>query len=271
MTNAFCFPPCFLFLFFLLFSFDRLLCSSYLEFYMREELLDEMEMFPFNESFPDERFRSPPVLPYDQYFDYIDAELGAESPVAFGLHPNAEIAVKTKQAADLFTYILDLQPRSSAAAAGDSVQSPQAIVQMLIQQVVNDKAKGIEGINFNLDDIAGAVVDDRGPFQNVFLLECERMNILCREMRRSRSLLDLGRRQLGLLQSLNQRHVAEDVVGRVGQALQQLVLQVRQRHHVVVDGADQRRALLLQLGLLLVHHQRKELLLQTVLSHNEVN
>lgn len=226
----------FLFLYLSLPSFDRLLCSSYLEFYMREDLLDEMEMFPFNESFPDERFRSPPVLPYDQYFDFIDQELGAESPVAFGLHPNAEIAVKTKQAADLFTYILDLQPRSSASAAGDSVQSPQAIVQMLIQQVVNDKAKGIEGINFNLDDIAGAVVDDRGPFQNVFLLgqsktltgrqrrsmllvsvrvcadapffvvsltlccvvalwrrsECERMNILCREMRRSLRELDLG-------------------------------------------------------------------------------
>ena len=139
---------------------------------MREELLDEMEMFPFNESFPDERFRSPPVLPYDQYFDYIDHEMKAESPVAFGLHPNAEIAVKTQQATDLFTYILDLQLRSSAVAGGDSIQSPQAIVQMLIQQVVNDKSKGIEGINFNLDDIAAAVVDERGPYQNVFLRQC---------------------------------------------------------------------------------------------------
>jgi dynein heavy chain len=136
---------------------------------MREELLDEMEMFPFNESFPEERFRSPPVLPYDQYFEYIDQEMRAESPVAFGLHPNAEIAVKTKQASELFAYILDLQPRSSIAAGGDSIASPQVIVQMLIQQVLNDKAKGIDGIGFNLDDIAAAVVDERGPYQNVFL------------------------------------------------------------------------------------------------------
>jgi len=173
-------------------NFDRLLCSEYLSFFMREDLLDEMEMFPFNESFPEERFRSPPVLPYDQYFEYIDQEMKAESPVAFGLHPNAEIAVKTKQASELFTYILDLQPRSSSAAVGDSVASPQAVVQMLIQQVLNDKAKGIDGIGFNLEDIAAAVVDERGPYQNVFLLECERMNILCREMRRSLKELDLG-------------------------------------------------------------------------------
>jgi len=173
-------------------NFDRLLCSEYLAFFMREELLDEMEMFPFNEAFPDEHFRSPPVLPYDQYFEYIDHEMKAESPVAFGLHPNAEIAVKTKQANELFTHILDLQPRSSAAAGGDSIQSPQAMVQMMIQQVLNDKAKGIDGINFNLDDIAAAVVDERGPYQNVFLQECERMNILCKEMRRSLKELDLG-------------------------------------------------------------------------------
>jgi dynein heavy chain len=109
------------------------------------------------------------VLPYDQYFEYIDQEMRAESPVAFGLHPNAEIAVKTKQASELFAYILDLQPRSSIAAGGDSIASPQVIVQMLIQQVLNDKAKGIDGIGFNLDDIAAAVVDERGPYQNVFL------------------------------------------------------------------------------------------------------
>jgi len=172
-------------------NWDRLLCSSYLEFYMREELLDEMEMYPFNENFPDERFRSPPVLPYDQYFEYIDHEMRPENPVAFGLHPNAEISVKTAEATELFTAILDLQPRSSSSASADA-QSPQAIVQLLIQTIINDKSKGIEGINFNLEDIASVVVDERGPYQNVFLQECDRMNILCREMRRSLKELDLG-------------------------------------------------------------------------------
>jgi hypothetical protein len=40
---------------------------------------------------------------------------------------------------------------------------------------------------------------------------------------------------------------------------------------VVVDCADERRSLLLELGLLLVDHQRQQLLLQAVLRHNVCN
>ena len=58
-------------------DWDRLTCSTYLQFFMREELLDEMELFPFNDSFPDDFFRAPPVLPYDQYNEYIDSQVPA--------------------------------------------------------------------------------------------------------------------------------------------------------------------------------------------------
>ena len=174
-------------------DWDRLLCSNYLDFYMREELLDEMEMYPYNENFAEERFRSPPVLPYDQYFEYIDHEMRPENPVAFGLHPNAEIAVKTRQCNELFTAILDLQPRSGGGGGGaEGVTSPQVMVQMLIQTILTDKSRGIEGIHYNLEDIASALVDERGPYQNVFLQECDRMNMLCKEIRRSLKELDLG-------------------------------------------------------------------------------
>ena len=63
---------------------------------------------------------------------------------------------------------------------------------MLIQTILTDKSRGIEGIHFNLEDIASALVDERGPYQNVFLQECDRMNALCKEMRRSLKELDLG-------------------------------------------------------------------------------
>jgi len=165
---------------------DRLLCSTYLQFYMREELLDEMELFPFNESFPDEHFRSPPVLSYDQYFDYIDTQVHAETPVAFGLHPNAEIAVKTKQGEALFTSIMDLQPRSHGS--GDEQSSPASRVAMTLASII-EKTKSIK---FNLQELADKIGEERGPFQNVFMLECERMNILVSEIQRSLAELDLG-------------------------------------------------------------------------------
>ena len=46
--------------------------------------------------------------------------------------------------------------------------------------------------HFNLEDIATQIMEDRGPFQNVFLQECERMNHLTYEMLRSLDELDLG-------------------------------------------------------------------------------
>merc|ERR1711991_510785 len=45
-------------------DFDRLTCKVYLDFFMKDELLDETEMYP-------------------------------DTPVAFGLHPNAEIDFRT--------------------------------------------------------------------------------------------------------------------------------------------------------------------------------
>jgi dynein heavy chain len=35
---------------------DRLLCLTYLDYFLRDSMLDEMELFPFNESFPEEQY-----------------------------------------------------------------------------------------------------------------------------------------------------------------------------------------------------------------------
>jgi len=168
-------------------DWDRLLCMTYLDFYLKEELLDEIELFPFNESHADENFRTPPPLLYDQYFEYIDSALPAETPVAYGMHPNAEIAVKTTEQNELFRYIIELQPRT-AGGDGDGGDSPMERVKSLLESIL----ERVKGVNFSLEDIANAVVDDRGPFQNVFLQECDRMNMLCFEMVRSLRELELG-------------------------------------------------------------------------------
>lgn len=43
--------------------------------------------------------------------------LPQESPVLYGLHPNAEIGFLTTQSENLFKMILELQPRETGAAA----------------------------------------------------------------------------------------------------------------------------------------------------------
>ena len=60
------------------------------------------------------------MLPYPQYIEYIDKELAYDTPVAFGLHPNAEIGVKTDQAEQLFAAILELQPRNGGGSTSSA-------------------------------------------------------------------------------------------------------------------------------------------------------
>ncbi|CAE7566600.1 DNAH17, partial [Symbiodinium microadriaticum] len=73
-------------------DFDRLLATTYLEFYMKEDLLDEMGLYPFLDRDTGDAFRAPSTsLTYDKVVDHIDDSLKTESPAAFGLHPNAEI------------------------------------------------------------------------------------------------------------------------------------------------------------------------------------
>ena len=57
---------------------------------MEDTLLDEKNMFPFTDGTP-VQFKAPAPTTYERYLEYIEMELPPESPVAFGMHPNAEI------------------------------------------------------------------------------------------------------------------------------------------------------------------------------------
>jgi dynein heavy chain len=74
---------------------DRELVLTYLDHYMRDELFDEMELFPFADG-AGVSLKSPPTMNYDGYFQYIEDKVVAETPIAFGLHPNAEIGFRTE-------------------------------------------------------------------------------------------------------------------------------------------------------------------------------
>eukprot|EP01084_Bolivina_argentea_P009096 17033_1 len=165
-------------------DWDRLLCNAYLKFYMKNELFDELNMIPFS----DIVFSAPPPLQYDEYFAYMDECLPAtESPAIYGLHPNTEIAVRTEESNALFASIMELQPKNTASS--DSAQNPQQRAASVLQEIL-DK---IDDVSFDMTEILSSLsMEDRGPYQYVFLQECERMNKLIEEMKRSLKELDLG-------------------------------------------------------------------------------
>jgi dynein heavy chain len=130
---------------------DRLLANTYLDFFMKDELLDEMPLYPYldattaaNSAGTDtnpllysttqfksanflffsklvELFKAPNTnCSYDLVVEHIDEELKSETPLAFGLHPNAEIGFRTQTSEELLKTILELSASSASADGGGS-------------------------------------------------------------------------------------------------------------------------------------------------------
>eukprot|EP00752_Nemacystus_decipiens_P011484 g10196.t1 len=170
-------------------DFDRLMCSTYLTFFMRDELLDEMPLYPYPDSLPQgangdpsaEIFMAPSIL------DHIDATLRGNSPVAFGLHPNAEIGFRTETSDQLLAAIL-------ALSAGDRIMGRGAVNGGVnfAEQTSQDILEVVRDAKFDLEAIAVACDNDLGPYENILLQECERMNLLVGEIVRTLSDLCLA-------------------------------------------------------------------------------
>ena len=56
-------------------------------------------------------FATPPNMDYSGYHNYITDNLPPESPLLYGLHPNAEIGFLTASSEKLFKTVFELQPR----------------------------------------------------------------------------------------------------------------------------------------------------------------
>jgi dynein heavy chain len=185
-------------------GFDRLLANQYLDFYMKEDLLDEKVLYPYLDEGGDankgggagggggghgtiEEFRAPSTtLAYEKVLEHIEDTLKSETPVAFGLHPNAEVGFRTSISETLLKTILELSASTDDAASGD-VQSSEQVAEAIIQDVVEI----LRDARFDVDAIISNV-EEVGPFQNVILQECDRMNLLTGEIVRSLMELDLG-------------------------------------------------------------------------------
>jgi dynein heavy chain len=145
-------------------DFDRLVCGTYLEFFLRDELNDEMEMYPYADDNKLSFVAPKTSNSYDRVLEHIDTELKTDTPLAFGMHPNAEIGFRTDMGTTLFKTLLELQPKDSAAAEGGETSSPEAIAESTLQDILD----AFGGAGFDTAEIAEGI-DEIGPFQNVFL------------------------------------------------------------------------------------------------------
>jgi len=168
-------------------DWDRRMCACYLNYFMRDELFDGREMIPYSDgqklSWP-----SPQPGPHEKYVAHI-AEMPAESPLFFGMHPNAEINFRTVQCERLFDILMELAGDSGPGEDGDVGLSPDEQAQQVTLEILEE----IQEKKYPVDEISRQMSDEeKGPYQYVFLQECESMEMLLYEMVRGLQELVLG-------------------------------------------------------------------------------
>jgi len=180
-------------------DWDRIMCSRYLLYFMRDELLDEIEMIPYAEgklSWP-----SPQPGPHEKYLEHIET-MPSESPLFFGMHPNAEINFRTVQCEKTFDMLQALSG-GDGGAADEEVVSPMVVAEATCGEILEE----VQEKKFPTDDVGRSMTDEeKGPYQFVFLQECEYMNGLVHEMVRG-----LQELQLGFKGELTMSEVMEDL------------------------------------------------------------
>ncbi|KAM9806325.1 dynein axonemal heavy chain 11 isoform 1-T1 [Syngnathus typhle] len=159
-------------------NWDRRLCKAYLQEFMQPKMFEgELFLCP--------GFMAPPFMDHSGYHAYIDEHLPPENPALYGLHPNAELECLTLTSDNLFKTLLVLQPQDSSGAEG-AVLTTEEKVKAMIEDLL-DKLPD----QYNMAEMLVKVAE-RSPYISVCLQECERMNLLLGEVRKSLDELDLG-------------------------------------------------------------------------------
>ena len=187
-------------------DFDRLLCGAYLEHFLRDELLDEMQLFPHAKEEKGASFRAPSATSFERYLEHVESELRGETPAAYGLHPNAEIGFRTEQSAALLRTLLELQPRdaggegggsaaggaaAAAAAPADAADTAAATPRALAAAAAGELLDTFGEVSWDAEELSSGL-EEVGPFQNVLLLELKQMSGLLALMRSSLRTLQLA-------------------------------------------------------------------------------
>jgi dynein heavy chain len=196
-------------------DWDRKLCNGYLEYLLEPGLISEdFELYPFVEGKKNSLKMPPTNSKFQMYLEQIESEITEETPIAYGLHPNAEIGLGISQCNYIFTSLIDLLPKDSTAKA-DEGASGSRNQEVYSAKILNDYA--LREKMFNIADIKDRIVE-KGAFQNVFLQECEYMNGLLDEIHRSmleleqgiKGILTISEKMENLLEALNLEKIPEN-------------------------------------------------------------
>lgn len=98
---------------------DRELFNTYAAKWFCEDIFKSS--FQFNNYPWDFNYKIPEGIEITQFRDAIETIPPVDSPLIFGLHPNADLTYRLKEAAEMITTIIETQPKDSGGSGGKSM------------------------------------------------------------------------------------------------------------------------------------------------------
>ena len=104
-------------------NLDREMFNTYGDLWLNDTLFNPG--YKFVPSIPDSHYEVPTSPEHSKFLSEIDQMPDRDSPIAFGLHPNADLTFRLKESLEMLNTLIDTQPKDAAAAGG---KSPEAQV-----------------------------------------------------------------------------------------------------------------------------------------------
>ena len=193
-------------------AWDRRCSNTYLSHFLHDGLLGDMELFPYVPADaqavggPRDTLRMPSNNTWMAYLEAIEHNeaLAADTPRAFGMHPNADVAYFSQVTAGLLTCLQDVLPPMASASEGVGAREGSAAggaeaKMRSVESTVNDLLVEFSDMLLPVEEVRAALAaDDEGlggssprsprageadgtavsPFATVFLQECSSCNTL---------------------------------------------------------------------------------------------
>ena len=106
-------------------NLDRELFGTYGDLWLNDSIFAPNSQYKFVPSIPDGHYEVPSSPEHSKFLEEIDQMPDRDSPIVFGLHPNADLTFRMKESLEMVNTLIDTQPKDSGSAGG---KTPEAEV-----------------------------------------------------------------------------------------------------------------------------------------------
>ena len=98
---------------------DRELFKTYGEQWLSSDNIFQPN-YPLNTAYTEFHYQIPDCSEHNKFIEYIQSMPDKDSPIIFGLHPNADLTFRLKESIEMINTLVDTQPKEASSSGGKS-------------------------------------------------------------------------------------------------------------------------------------------------------